>query len=71
MAEFREVDFTGARIRSSNFANAKLTDVSFENVDIDGYIHHVTINGVDVTDYVNDELNRRDPERALLGVTDP
>jgi hypothetical protein len=70
VAEFREVDFAGARIRGGIFTNVKMTDVWFQNVDIDGMMVNVTINGVDVSRYVDEELNRRHPERALTRAND-
>jgi hypothetical protein len=42
-ALFRDVDLTGARV-----FHAQLTDV-----DIDGIVERLVVNGVDVTDYVN------------------
>jgi uncharacterized protein YjbI with pentapeptide repeats len=60
-AEFREVDLSGAR-----FHGAVLVDV-----DIDGLIDKLVVNGVDVTPYVVSELDRRHPERHLLRSADP
>lgn len=42
----------------------------FENVDIDAEIKNVVINGVDIGPLIDAELNRRDPERALLDPSD-
>jgi uncharacterized protein YjbI with pentapeptide repeats len=70
-AQFREVDLTDARIEGANLTNVKMSEVWLVNVDIDGMIAGVTINGVDVTAYVSAELARRDPERALVQPTDP
>jgi len=52
-----------------------MTDVTIThawvvNVDIDALVDHVTINGVDVTRYVN-ERDRWYPLRAMLRPTDP
>jgi uncharacterized protein YjbI with pentapeptide repeats len=70
-AQFREVDLTDARIEGANLTNVKMSEVWLVNVDIDGMIAAVTINGVDVTAYVSAELARINPERALLQPTDP
>jgi hypothetical protein len=70
-AQFREVDFTGARFRGGNFTDVKMTDMWMVNVDIDGLINHVTVNGVDVVPLVVAELDRLQPERKLLRATDP
>jgi len=69
-AQFRNVNFTDARMRSVIMNNVKVTDALLMNLAIDGLIQNVTINGVDVTGYVVSELNRRHPERALLHPTD-
>ena len=45
--------------------------VGLFDVDIHGEIVNVTINGVDVGPLVNDELDRRYPERAKMRPTDP
>jgi hypothetical protein len=58
-ARFRDVDLTGARVTHSWIVD----------VDIDGFVDNVTINGVDVTKYVN-EHDRWYPLRAMLRPTD-
>lgn len=80
-AEFHTVDLTGA-----TFFRAYLNDVTFKNVDMRGTrildadlfdveitaeIRNLTINGVDVTDYVEAELDRRQPGREKMRPTDP
>jgi DinB family protein/pentapeptide repeat protein len=70
-AQFREVDLTDARIEGANLTNVKMSEVWLVNVDIDGMIAQLTINGVDVTAYVTAELARINPERALIQPTDP
>jgi hypothetical protein len=70
-AQFREVDLTDARVEGANLTNVKMSEVWLVNVDIDGMIAHLTINGVDVTAYVTAELARINPERALVQPTDP
>ena len=70
-AQFREVDLTGARFEGANFTDVKMSEVWLVNVEIDGMLAGLTINGVDVTAYVTAELARIDPERALMQPTDP
>jgi hypothetical protein len=70
-AQFRNVNLTGARMRSVIMNDVKITDALLMNLDIDGLIQNVTVNGVDVTGYVVNELNRRHPERALFTAADP
>ena len=45
--------------------------VELVDVDINGEIENVTINGVDVGPLVEAELDRRDPDRAKMRPTDP
>lgn len=69
-AVFWGVDLTGASLRDVNLTDVTISHALVVNVDIDGLVDHVTINGVDVTGYVND----RDPWfplRAMLRPTDP
>jgi hypothetical protein len=58
-AHFRDVDLTGVEI-----SHARLVDVS-----VDAYVERVTINGVDVTDFVN-ERDAWYPLRALIWADD-
>jgi hypothetical protein len=69
-AQFRNVNLTGARMRSVVMNNVRITDALLMNLDIDGLIQNVTVNGVDVTNYVVSELNRMYPERGLLHAPD-
>ncbi len=76
--EFRDLtgaEFWGVQLTGAQFRDVDLTDVSMEavllvNVDIDGVIDRVVINGVDVTDFVN-EHDPLYPLRALVRPTDP
>ena len=70
-ARFEEADFTGARFHGVNFSNVKISDAWLVNVDISGRVGNLSVNGVDVTVYVEAELNKRHPERLLLAPTDP
>jgi hypothetical protein len=64
-ATFWGVDLSGARFRDVNLTNATVTSAWLVNVDIDALIDNVTINGVDVTAYVN-ERDPWYPLRAML-----
>jgi hypothetical protein len=63
---FAEADFTGARFHGVIFSDVKISDAWLFDVDISGLLGRLTVNGVDVTAYVEDELDRRHPERRLL-----
>jgi uncharacterized damage-inducible protein DinB len=67
--------FWGADLRGATFRDVDLTDVSIShawlvNVNVDALVDRVVINGVDVTDYVN-ERDPWYPLRAMLRSTDP
>jgi len=47
-------------------SNVKIVDSWLVDVSISGYLRNVVINGVDVTDFVEAELDRRQPERLQL-----
>jgi DinB superfamily/Pentapeptide repeats (8 copies) len=69
-ARFEEVDFSRAWFRNVSFVAATIRGGWFEDVDIDGEIRNVRINGVDVGPFVEAELDRRHPERTKLRPTD-
>ena len=68
-AELRGARFEAADLRGARFTDCDLTGVTIRdgwlvNVSISGYLSNVTVNGVDVTDFVGAELDRRHPERV-------
>jgi hypothetical protein len=69
-AVFWGVDLRGALFRDVDLTNVKISHAFVVNVDIDGHVDNVTINGVDVTGYVN-EHDRWYPLRGMLRPTDP
>ncbi|GAA2153807.1 DinB family protein [Nocardioides koreensis] len=80
-SRFERVDLTGAELRHVDLSRARLRDVDLTGVvmrgvelvdaQIDGEIHHLVVNGVDVAPLVEAELDRRDPDRARMRPTDP
>jgi hypothetical protein len=67
--EFRGARFDTADLRGARFTDCDLTGVTIRdgwlvNVSISGYLSNVTVNGVDVTDFVSAELDRQHPERV-------
>ena len=58
-SRFEEVDLTGARFRNVYLTGAVIRGAVLVNVEIDGLIEDVTINGVDVVPLVEAELDRR------------
>jgi hypothetical protein len=69
-ARFEQVDFSHAWFRNVYFTGATLRGAWLEDVDIDGAIRNVRVNGVDIVPLVEAELNRRHPERAKLDPAD-
>jgi len=67
--KFRGAQFDTADLRGARFTDCDLTGVTIRdgwlvNVNISGYLSNVTVNGIDVTDFVSAELDRRHPERV-------
>jgi len=61
----------GTTFRDVDLNNVVMRGVELVDVDIYGEIGNVTINGVEVGRLVNDELDRRYPERTKMRPTDP
>jgi hypothetical protein len=69
-AVFWGADLHGARFRDVDLTGARISHAWFVDVDIDALVDRVVINGVDVTDYVN-ERDPWYPLRAMLRPSDP
>jgi hypothetical protein len=59
-------DLRGARFVDCDMSGMKIVDSFLVQVDISGYVDNFVINGVDVSGFVNEELDRRHPERVQL-----
>jgi DinB superfamily/Pentapeptide repeats (8 copies) len=70
-AEFRATDLTNARFRGVAMSRVLMRGVELVDVDIHGEIVNLTINGVDIGPLVNDELDKRYPDRVKMRPTDP
>jgi DinB superfamily/Pentapeptide repeats (8 copies) len=69
--EFRETRFTnadlsGATFRGCDLRRVKIVDSWLENVNMSGLVGNLVVNDVDVTAFVEAELDRRHPERAQV-----
>jgi hypothetical protein len=69
-AVFWGADLSGARFRDVNLTDAKISHAWLVNVDIDALVDRVVINGVDVTEFVN-ERDPWYPLRAMLRPSTP
>ena len=65
-ARFDVMDMRGARFTDCDLSGVTIRDGFLANVSISGYVSNLTVNGVDVTGFVNAELDRRHPERVQL-----
>src|SRR5215470_10456883 len=69
-SRFEQVDLTGARFRNVDLTGAVIRGALLVNVEIDGLIQDMRINGVDVVPLVEAELDRRYPDRAKMRPAD-
>ncbi len=67
---FWGVDLRRATFRDVNLSGVSISHALLDDVDIDAKIDRLVINGVDVTDYVN-ERDRWYPLRAMIRPADP
>jgi len=65
-ASFTGADFTGANFRDCDLRQVKITDSWLVDVSLSGLIGNLVVNDVDVTAFVEGELDRRHPERVQL-----
>ncbi len=71
MRRFLEEDLTGAEFRECELDGARFVGVVMQNVEIDGLVNHLVVNGVEVMGYVDTELDRRYPVRLLIRSHEP
>lgn len=65
-ASFMVADLRGARFVDCDLSQVKIVDGCLVDVDVSGYVDRFVINGIDVTEFVDAELDRRHPERVQL-----
>jgi DinB superfamily/Pentapeptide repeats (8 copies) len=65
-ASFTGADFTGANFRDCDLRRAKITDSWLVDVSLSGLVGNLVVNDVDVTAFVEGELDKRHPERVQL-----
>ncbi len=71
MARFEDQDLTDAEFRECDLTRARLMGVVMRDAVIDGLVTNLVVNGVEVTAYVEAELDRRHPVRLLIRSDDP
>lgn len=70
-AQFHAVRLTGARFAGVAMDGVVMRGVELVDVDINGEIGNLTINGVDIGPLISAELDRRYPERVKMRPQDP
>ncbi|CAN5591909.1 DinB family protein [soil metagenome] len=65
-AVFDVKDLRGARFVDCDLSGVKVVDAALVDVDLSGWVERLVVNGVDVTEFVEAELDRRHPERVQL-----
>jgi uncharacterized damage-inducible protein DinB len=65
-AQMNSVDLSGVQIRGAAFNGSRMRGVELVDVEINGELQNVIVNGVDIAPLVEAELNRRTPQRAKM-----
>lgn len=60
------VDLSGTQIRHGALRDLRMRGVELENVEIDGELRNVVVNGVDIGPLVEAEMARQDPDYAKM-----
>jgi hypothetical protein len=71
MRRFDDEDLTGAEFRECDLSGVRLVGVVMRDVEIDGLVTNLVVNGVEVMSYVEAELDRRHPVRLLIRSDEP
>jgi len=71
MERFVDRDLTGAEFRECVLDRSRLIGVVMQDAEIDGLVTNLVVNGVEVTGYVEAELDRRHPVRVLIRSHEP
>jgi DinB superfamily len=66
MERFVDQDFSEAEFRECVFNSTRLIGVVVQDAEIDGLVSNLVVNGVEVSAYVEAELDRRHPVRVLI-----
>jgi hypothetical protein len=66
MKRFVDQDFSAVEFRECVLNGTRLVGVVMQDAEIDGLVTNLVVNGVEVTAYVETELDRRYPVRVLI-----
>jgi hypothetical protein len=65
-ARFTRADLTGITVRDCDLTGVQIVDCILGDAVVSGDFTRLVVNDIDVTAYVSSELDRRQPERALV-----
>jgi uncharacterized damage-inducible protein DinB len=68
-SRFRWIDLADSEVGHAGVRRVRLRGVELEDIEIEGELRNVVINGVDVAPLVEAELERRDPDYARMKPT--
>jgi uncharacterized protein YjbI with pentapeptide repeats len=71
VARFEDEDLTDAEFRACDLTRAPLIGVVMQDAVIDGLVGNLVVNGVEMSSYVEAELDRLHPVRVLIRSTQP
>jgi hypothetical protein len=71
MTRFEDEDLTDSEFRECDLTRVRLIGVVMQDAIIDGLVSNLVVNGVEVSSYVEAELDRRHPVRLLIRAADP
>lgn len=71
MVRYVDEDLSGVEFRECDLSGARLVGVVMRDAVVDGLVANLVVNGVEVTGYVEAELDRRYPVRVLLRSEEP
>ena len=71
MTRFDDQDLSDSEFRECDLTRARLIGVVMQDAVIDGLVTNLVVNGVEVSSYVEAELDRRHPVRLLIRAADP
>jgi hypothetical protein len=66
MERFIDHDFSAAEFRECTLNGSRFIGVVMQDAEVDGLVTNLVVNGVEVTVYVEAELDRRHPVRVLI-----
>jgi hypothetical protein len=70
-SHFHDVNLAQSTLRAVDLRGVRMVGVELVDVEVSGEIERLVVNGVDVTPFIEAELDRRYPERPKMRAEDP